>query len=124
MVNQFEAERSQNLVVLLDAGRTMAALAEAPLGDAEADTASPGLTKLDYALNSALVLAYVASLRGDRETDAQDYEGYEDDVARFGRACEPGDDSMHDLEPHFEKFFEVVAGAGLARRSFTSMVQC
>jgi uncharacterized protein (DUF58 family) len=65
MVNQYEAERSQNLVVLLDAGRTMAALAEAPAVDADEDS-PPGLTKLDYALNAALVLAYVASLRGDR----------------------------------------------------------
>ncbi len=64
MVNEFEAERSQNLVILLDAGRTMAALAEPPLA-ADA-SGSPGLTKLDYALNSALVLAYVASMRGDR----------------------------------------------------------
>ena len=55
MVNQYEAERSQNLVVLLDAGRAMAALAE-PLP----------LTKLDHALNAALLLAYVASQRGDR----------------------------------------------------------
>src|SRR5438128_10988732 len=63
MVNQFEAERSQNLVVLLDAGRAMSALAER---ESEAEDAEPGLTKLDYALNSALLLAYVASLLGDR----------------------------------------------------------
>src|SRR5262249_60392091 len=61
IVNQYEAERSQNLVVLLDAGRAMAALAEMPAADA-----APGLTKLDYALNAALVLAYIASVRGDR----------------------------------------------------------
>jgi uncharacterized protein (DUF58 family) len=75
MVNQFEAERSQNLVVLLDAGRTMAALAEAPV-----DSPAPaGLTKLDYALNSALVLCYVASLRGDRVA----LLAYADDVRTF-----------------------------------------
>jgi uncharacterized protein (DUF58 family) len=66
MVNQFEAERSQNLVIMLDAGRTMAALAN-------------GLTKLDYALNSALVLTYVASLRGDRVA----LLAYADNVIRF-----------------------------------------
>lgn len=76
MVNQFEAERSQNLVILLDAGRTMAALAEAPQGD---DDAAPGLTKLDYALNAALVLAYVASVRGDRVA----LLAYADDVRTF-----------------------------------------
>jgi len=74
MVNQFESERSQNLVVLLDAGRTMAALAETP-----SDDAAPGLTKLDYALNSALVLAYVASVRGDRVA----LLAYADDVRTF-----------------------------------------
>jgi uncharacterized protein (DUF58 family) len=68
MVNQFEAERSQNLVVLLDAGRSMAALADPPVesvdtGESEAVLT---LTKLDRALNAALLLAYVASQRGDR----------------------------------------------------------
>ncbi len=74
MVNQFEAERSQNLVVLLDAGRAMAALAETPAADV-----APGLTKLDYALNAALVLAYVASVRGDRVA----LLAYADDVRTF-----------------------------------------
>jgi uncharacterized protein (DUF58 family) len=65
MVNQFEAERSQNLVVMLDAGRAMAALADPPGGDA--GTATPdGLTRLDHALNAALLLAHVATQRGDR----------------------------------------------------------
>jgi uncharacterized protein (DUF58 family) len=63
MVNQFEAERSQNLVVLLDAGRAMSALAER---ESDEEDAEPGLTKLDYALNAALLLVYVASMRGDR----------------------------------------------------------
>ena len=40
MVNQFEAERSQNLVVLLDAGRAMSALAERE--SADEDDAEPG----------------------------------------------------------------------------------
>jgi uncharacterized protein (DUF58 family) len=50
---EFETERSQNVVIMLDAGRLMAAVAD-------------GLTKLDHALNAALVLAYAAGLRGDR----------------------------------------------------------
>jgi uncharacterized protein (DUF58 family) len=76
MVNQFEAERSQNLVVLLDAGRAMAALAERESDEEDADS---GLTKLDYALNASLLLAYVASLRGDRVA----LLAYADDVRAF-----------------------------------------
>jgi uncharacterized protein (DUF58 family) len=76
MVNQFEAERSQNLVVLLDAGRAMAALAERGSDEEDADS---GLTKLDYALNASLLLAYVASLRGDRVA----LLAYADDVRAF-----------------------------------------
>src|SRR5439155_15742778 len=74
--NQFEAERSQNLVVLLDAGRAMAALAERETEDEDAE---PGLTKLDYALNASLLLAYVASMRGDRVA----LLAYADDVRTF-----------------------------------------
>jgi uncharacterized protein (DUF58 family) len=50
---EYETERSQNVVVLLDAGRLMAAVAE-------------DLTKLDHSLNAGLLLAYAAGLRGDR----------------------------------------------------------
>ena len=78
MVNQFEAERSQNLVVLLDAGRAMAALAD-PQGGPDDEDAEPGLTKLDYALNAALLLAHVASQRGDRVA----LLAYADDVRAF-----------------------------------------
>jgi uncharacterized protein (DUF58 family) len=78
MVNQFEAERGQNLVVLLDAGRGMAALADAPTA-ADDPAAGPGLTKLDYALNAGLLLAYVASARGDRVA----LLAYADDVRTF-----------------------------------------
>ena len=51
--NEFETERSQNVVVLLDAGRLMRAVAD-------------GLTKLDHALNAGLLLTYAAGRRGDR----------------------------------------------------------
>jgi uncharacterized protein (DUF58 family) len=72
LVNQYEAERSQNLVILLDAGRSMAALADSPLDprrqhdDEDGAVAALTLTKLDRALNTALLLAHVASQRGDR----------------------------------------------------------
>ena len=68
MVNQFETERSQNLVIMLDAGRSMAALADPPSGSDDDLELHPSasLTKLDRALNAALLLAHVASQRGDR----------------------------------------------------------
>ncbi len=53
MTTEFETERSQNVVAVLDTGRLMA-------------TEVHGLTKLDRALNTSLLLAYVAALRGDR----------------------------------------------------------
>ncbi len=50
---EYESERSQNLVLMLDCGRLMAATAN-------------DLTKLDHALNTALLLAHSATRRGDR----------------------------------------------------------
>ena len=77
LVNQYEAERSQNLVLLLDAGRSMAALADPPVEDEDAPAAA--LTKLDRALNTALLLAHVASQRGDRVA----LLAYADDIRAF-----------------------------------------
>lgn len=48
-----ETERSQTVILCVDAGRTMAAKVDA-------------LTKLDYAVNAALFLAFVAIRNGDR----------------------------------------------------------
>lgn len=53
VVRAFEAERSWNVLLLLDAGRLMAA----PAGD---------LTKLDAAVNAALLVGHVGARRGDR----------------------------------------------------------
>jgi uncharacterized protein (DUF58 family) len=50
---EFETERSQNIVAVLDTGRLM----RSPVGD---------LAKIDYAVNAVLMLAYVATLRGDK----------------------------------------------------------
>lgn len=50
---EYETERSQSLILALDAGRLMST----PVGSLE---------KLDYAVNAALMLAYVAIQRGDR----------------------------------------------------------
>jgi uncharacterized protein (DUF58 family) len=79
LVNQYEAERSQNLVLLLDAGRSMAALADPPVEEYEGERPAAALTKLDRALNAALLLAHVASQRGDRVA----LLAYADDVRVF-----------------------------------------
>ncbi len=50
---EFETERSQTILALLDVGRMM----RAPVAD---------LAKLDYAVNAVLMLSYVAGLRGDK----------------------------------------------------------
>lgn len=49
---EYETERSQNVIIMLDAGRLMAT----PIGR---------LAKLDYAVNTTLMLAYVAARMGD-----------------------------------------------------------
>ncbi|MBI4322388.1 MAG: DUF58 domain-containing protein [Chloroflexi bacterium] len=49
---EYETERSQNVILMLDAGRLMAS----PIGP---------LAKLDHAVNTALMLAYVAVRQGD-----------------------------------------------------------
>lgn len=53
ITRQYEVERSQNIILVLDVGRTMLA---------EID----GIAKIDYALNAALLLAYVAAQSDDR----------------------------------------------------------
>jgi len=53
VTTELEAERGQQLVVALDCGRLMTA----PAGE---------LTKLDHAVNAALLLAWVAQTQGDR----------------------------------------------------------
>lgn len=50
---EYETERSQNIYVLLDVGRMM----RTPVGD---------VAKMDYAINAVLLLAYVATQKGDR----------------------------------------------------------
>jgi uncharacterized protein (DUF58 family) len=63
---QYEAERSQTVILMLDAGRMMTTL----IGD---------LSRLDYALNAALMLAYVAVERDD----AVGLIAFADDVKAF-----------------------------------------
>jgi uncharacterized protein (DUF58 family) len=49
---EFETERSQHVICLIDTGRLMAP----PMGE---------IAKLDYVINTALLLSYVATLKGD-----------------------------------------------------------
>ncbi|MEW6074484.1 MAG: DUF58 domain-containing protein [Planctomycetota bacterium] len=58
MVRQYEVERGQELILLVDRGRRMRAA-----GSAEGER---GWTKLDWALDAALELAAVALAKGDR----------------------------------------------------------
>jgi len=60
---EYETERSQTVMLVLDTGRLMTA-ASGPVGAAEQPETA--LSRLDYAINTALMLAYVATLRGDR----------------------------------------------------------
>ena len=53
VARQYEVEKSQSIMLVLDVGRTMLA---------EID----GIQKLDYAINAALLLAYVAALADDK----------------------------------------------------------
>lgn len=57
---EYETERSQHVVSLIDTGRLM----RPPVGDS-AGASGPGLARLDYVINTALLLSYVASLKGD-----------------------------------------------------------
>jgi uncharacterized protein (DUF58 family) len=53
ITQNFEPERNQTVMLLLDAGRRMTAEAE-------------GMTKLDYAVSAALLIGYVANEMGDQ----------------------------------------------------------
>lgn len=61
VTREFETEKSQTIMSLLDTGRLM----RPPIAD-PANPSGQGLAKLDYAVNAVLMLTYVASLRGDR----------------------------------------------------------
>ena len=58
ITREFETERSQNVVCVLDIGRLM----RSPVQDASGQS----LAKVDYAVNAVLMLSYVAGLRGDK----------------------------------------------------------
>jgi len=61
VTREFETEKSQTIMALLDTGRLMRPPVAAP-----DNPSGQGLSKLDYAVNAVLMLSYVAALRGDR----------------------------------------------------------
>lgn len=92
MVAQYEVERSQNVIVVLDAGRLMTAT----LGDQR---------KFDYAITAALSVASIAALANDKT-------GVVAFAAEILRAYAPRSGSrstaaiaaeLYDLEPRFEE---------------------
>jgi len=61
IVAEIEAERSQHIISVIDAGRLMAT----PVADS-LNPADPGLTRLDYVVNTALMLSFVVLRKGDQ----------------------------------------------------------
>lgn len=61
IVAEIEAERSQQIICVIDAGRLMATPVADPLQPDD-----PGLTRLDYVVNTALMLSYVVIGKGDQ----------------------------------------------------------
>lgn len=92
MVAQYEVERSQQIVVALDAGRLMSPR----LGDRR---------KLDYAVSAALALAAIARLAADRVGVVAFAAGLIARVAPVSGAQHAAQltDLLSDLEPRFEE---------------------
>ena len=92
MVSQYEVERSQNVMILLDAGRLMTAR----VGDRR---------KFDYAVTAALSVASVASLANDRIGVV----AFASEILRAfaprpsGRSPARVAQELHDLSPRFEE---------------------
>lgn len=61
VTREFETEKSQTIMCLLDTGRLM----RAPVDDTT-NLSGHALAKIDYSVNAVLMLSYVAGLRGDR----------------------------------------------------------
>ena len=68
IVREFETERSQDIVIMLDTGRLMASpiLLETSTLPAPESTSQKTMLKLDYAINTTLMTAYLSTLKGDK----------------------------------------------------------
>lgn len=88
LVRNYESEKSQNLLVLIDCGRLMTA---------EIDD----LSRLDYAINASLLLTYVAMKQGDRIgmiAFSNEIESYLPPL-KGHRALSRMNDALYRLEP-------------------------
>ena len=91
MVAEYEVERSQNVMVVLDAGRLMT-----PRVDEQ--------RKFDYAITAALSVASIASLANDKiGLVAFAGEILRAQAPRSGRSITSIAEQVHDLEPRFEE---------------------
>lgn len=129
-----QVERSQSIVFALDVGRMMSMRVPLPPSSdvAGAAVGTPPLTRLDYSLNAALLLSYVAQSHGDRVGAV----AFADSVTRFvpprsGRSqFVTLTEALYDLEPQptETEFTDATAAlrAGVNRRSlivfFTDVV--
>lgn len=92
MVSQYEVERSQNVMIVLDAGRLMVPR----VGDQR---------KFDYAITAALSVASIASLANDKVG----LVAFAGEIIRAfaprpsGRSPARIAESIHDIEPRFEE---------------------
>ena len=67
IVRTYRAERNQTVLLLLDAGRTMAGKVELPVGvSVPGEGKVPGVPRLDHAMDAVMMLTAVATRLGDR----------------------------------------------------------
>ena len=119
IVREFETERSQDVVIMLDTGRLMASpiLLETSAPSTATDSASQkAMLKLDYAINTTLMTAYVSTLKGDKVG----LIAFADTVHQY-LAPKPGKKQfltmletiyampIHTVEPDFETAFKYLA---------------
>ena len=118
IVREFETERSQDVVIMLDTGRLMASpiLLEASRLPATEATSQKAMLKLDYAINTTLMTAYVSTLKGDKVG----LIAFADTVHQY-LAPKPGKKQfltmletiyalpVHAVEPDFEAAFKYLA---------------
>ena len=118
IVREFETERSQDVMIMLDTGRLMASpilLETSTLADAES-ISQKAMLKLDYAINTTLMTAYVSTLKGDKVG----LIAFADTVHKY-LAPKPGKKQfltmletiyalpVHSVEPDFEEAFKYLA---------------
>lgn len=118
IVREFETERSQDVVIMLDTGRLMASpiLLETSTPPAETSTTQKAMLKLDYAINTTLMTAYVSMLKGDKVG----LIAFADRIHQY-LAPKPGKKQfltmletiyalpVHPVEPDFEEAFKYLA---------------